>query len=131
MLEKYPKDVKLVIKQFPLPMHRFARSASIAALAADKQGKFWEFHEKLFANQRSLNEAKVQEIAKELGLNMEKFNQDLKDPAVETLIDRDINNACQVNVRGTPTIFVNGKLLTNRSVQGFQQAIDAELMKKK
>lgn len=131
MLEKYPKDVKLVIKQFPLPMHRFSRSASIAALAAGRQGKFWEFHEKLFANQRGLNDAKVQEIAKELGLDMEKFNQDLKDPAIETLIDRDINNARQVNVRGTPTIFVNGKLLTNRSVQGFQHAIDAELMKKK
>ena len=119
------------MKHFPLPMHRFARKAAIAALAAGKQGKFWEFHERLYANQRSLNEAKVQEIARELGLNMDQFNQDLKDPGIESLIDRDSNNARQAGVRGTPTIFVNGKLLKNRTIPGFQQAIDAELRKKK
>ena len=131
MLEKYPNDVKLVIKHFPLPMHDYARKAAIAALAAGKQGKFWEVHEKLFANQNDLSDAKVEAIAGEIGLDMEQFNKDLKDPAIASLIDRDMNNGRQANVQGTPTIFVNGKLLNQRSLQGFQQAIEAELKKKK
>jgi protein-disulfide isomerase len=131
VLEKYPNDVKLVVKHFPLPMHGYAKKAAIAALAAGKQGKFWEIHEKLFANQKNLSDAKVEAIAGELGLNMEQFNRDLKDPVIASLIDRDMNNGQQANVRGTPTIFVNGKLLNQRGLQGFQQAIDAELKKRK
>ena len=131
MLEKYPNDVKLVVKQFPLPMHNYARKAATAAVAAGKQGKFWEMHEKLFANQRELSDAKVEAIAQEIGLNMEQFDKDLKDPAIASLIDRDINNGRQANVQGTPTIFVSGKLLNQRSLQGFQQAIEAKLKEKK
>lgn len=131
MLEKYPNDVKLVVKHFPLPMHVYARKAAIAALAAGRQGRFWEIHEKLFANQKDLSDAKVEAIAQELGLNMEQFNKDLKDSAIASLIDRDINNGREANVQGTPTIFVSGKLLNQRSLQGFQQAIEADLKKKK
>ena len=112
-------------------MHGYARKAAIAALAAAKQGKFLEIHEKLFANQRDLSDAKVEVIAREIGLNLEQFNEDLKDPAIASLIDRDMNNGRQANVQGTPTIFVSGKLLNQRSLQGFQQAIEAELKKKK
>ncbi len=103
----------------------------MAALAAGKQGKFWEMHEKLFANQKELSDAKVEAIAREIGLNMGQFDKDLKDPAIASLIDRDMNSGRQANVRGTPTIFVNGRLLKQRSPQGFQQAIEAELKKKK
>lgn len=131
VLEKYPKEVKLVMKHLPLTIHAFAKKASVAALAAGKQGKFWEYHDKLFANQNSLNDSKVQEIAKELGLNLEQFNQDLKDPKLESLIERDMNDAQQVDVRGIPTIFVNGKVLSNRTLQGFQQVIESELKKKR
>ena len=131
MLEKYPNDVKLVVKHFPLPMHSFARKAAVAALAAGKQGKFWEIHEKLFANQKDLSDAKVEATVKEIGLNMEKFNQDLKDPAIASLIDRDMSDGRAIGVQGTPTIFVNGRLFNQRNLQGFQQAIEAELKKKK
>lgn len=112
-------------------MHPYARKAAIAALAAGKQGKFWEMHHELFANQKDLGDAKVEAIAKQLGLKMEKFNQDLKDPGIASLIDRDVSSAAQTNVQGTPTIFVNGRLLTQRSLPGFQQAIEAELKKGK
>ena len=112
-------------------MHAYAKSAAIAAMAAGKQGKFWEMHEKLFANQKTLSDAKVEAIARELGLNMEQFSKDLKDPATTSLIDRDIKSGQQINVQGTPTIFINGKLSSQRTLQGFQQAIDAELKKKK
>jgi protein-disulfide isomerase len=131
VLEKFSKDVKLVIKQYPLPMHPYARKAAIAALAAWKQGKFWEMHHELFTNQKDLSDAKVEAIAKQLGLKMEKFNQDLKDPSIGSLIDKDVSSAAQVNVQGTPTIFVNGRVLLQRSLPGFQQAIEAELKKGK
>jgi len=62
---------------------------------------------------------------------MEQLDQDLKDPAIGFLIDRDINNGRQANVQGTPTIFINGKVFNQRSLQGFQYAIEAELKKKK
>lgn len=129
MLEKYPKDVKLVIKHFPI--HSFARKVAIAALAAGKQGKFWEIHEKLFANQKELSDAKVETIAQELGLNMGQFKQDLKNSGIGSLIDRDFDDGLHANIRGTPTIFVNGKLLSKESLLGFQQAIESELKKKR
>ena len=103
----------------------------MAALAAGKQGKFWEIHEKLFASQMDLSDTKVEGIGKEIGLNMEQFSKDLQDPGIASLIDRDISNANQANVAGTPTIFVNGRLLNQRSLQGFEQAIEAELKKKR
>ena len=131
MLEKYPKEAKLVIKHYPLPSHRFAEKAAVAALAANRQGKFWEFHNQLFTNQASLNDAKVQEIAKELGLNLDQFNQDLSDPGLKLIVEREINHARQAEIRGVPAIFVNGKLLTKRSPQDFQQAVENELRKKK
>ena len=129
MLEKYPNDVKLVIKHFPLQIHNYARKAAIAALAAGKQGKFWEAHEKLFANQSDLNDTKVEAIAGELGLDMEKFKKDLQDPAIASIIDRDMNDGLKANVQGTPSIFINGKLLNQRNY--LLQAVEAALKKKK
>ena len=129
MSEKYPNDVKLVIKHFPLSMHEYARKAAIAALAAGRQGKFWEAHEKLFANHNDLNDAKVEAIAGELSLDMEKFKKDLQDPAIASLIDRDLNDGMKANVQGTPTIFINGKLLNQRNL--LLQAVEAALKKKK
>ena len=80
VLEKYPNEVKMVYKNFPLRNHRFARPAAIAALAAERQGKFWEFHDLLFENYNRLSAEKIQEIARELNLDMDKFEQDQKDP---------------------------------------------------
>ena len=131
MLEKYPNDVKLVMKHFPLPSHAFAKKASIVALAAARQGKFWEMHEKLYAAQKELNDAKIEAIAQEIGLDMQRFNADLKDPGIWSLIVRDMQDGRQAEVRGTPTIFINGKLLTQRSLPGFTEAIEAELKKKR
>jgi protein-disulfide isomerase len=130
VLDKYPNNVKLVIKNFPLPSHKFAYKAATGALAANIQGKFWEFHSKLFKNYNAINDTKIQDIAKELGLNMEKFNKDMQSQAIKSLISRDLDNGRQVGVRGTPTIFINGKTLRNRSIPGIYQVIEAELKKK-
>jgi FKBP-type peptidyl-prolyl cis-trans isomerase 2 len=129
LLEKYAKDLKVVIKHFPLPSHRFAQRAATGALAADRQGKFWEFHHKLFESVSSLNEGKMQDIARELGLDMERFNKDLSDPDIQGLIKRDLAEGMKAEVGGTPAIFVNGKSLKNRSIEGFEQMIDQEVKK--
>ena len=130
MLDKYPNNVKLVVKNFPLPSHKFAHKAATAALAANVQGKFWEFHSQLFKNYNVINDTKIQDIAKELGLDMEKFNKDMQSPAIKSLIARDMDNGIQIGVRGTPTIFINGKTLSNRSLPEIFQVIEAELKKK-
>lgn len=127
VLEKYPKDVKLVYKNFPLDFHKIARKAAAAVLAANEQGKFWEYHEKLFANISALNDAKIQAIAKELKLDMERFNKTMQDKTVLDLINRDVTEAQRIGVNSTPSVFVNGKPLKDRSLQGFQDMIDDEL----
>ena len=132
MLDKYPKKVKLVIKNFPLSsIHPFAYKAAVAALAAHDQGKFWEFHHKLFENYRALNDAKIQEIAKELKFDMERFNKAMQDPSIQKLITRDMKEGQQAGIKKIPIIFVNGKLLKKTSLQGIEDLIEAELKKKK
>lgn len=132
MLEQYPNDVKLVFKNFPLTrIHKSAMNAAIAALAAHQQGKFWEFHSQLFENYNQLSDAKFDEIAQSLGLNMEQFKQDMQNPALSAIVQRDLQDGVAAGVRGTPSIFINGRMLQQRSLPGFKQIIDAELAKKK
>jgi len=130
VLAKHPKEVKLVIKNFPLNFHKYARKAAAFALAADRQGKFEEFHTKLFENSSALSDAKVEEIAKGLGLDMAKLKKDMADPAIERQISKDIADGAAAGVRGTPTVFINGKLLKKRGVEGMEELIRAALRKK-
>jgi protein-disulfide isomerase len=129
VLEKNPNQVKLVFKNFPLRNHKFAMPAAIASLAAGKQGKFWEFHDLLFKDHNRLNEQKVKEIAQQLNLDMEKFEKDRKDPRIRAMINRDLVEGNQAGVRGTPTVFINGRLLRNRTMAGFQELIEKALKK--
>lgn len=130
VLAKYPKDVKVVFKQFPLTMHKQAQSAALASLAAHRQGKFWQYHDLLFENQKALSEAKYTELAKRLGLDLERFNRDYKAPTTQQIIDRDMADAQLAGVRGTPTIFVNGRRLKERNIKDLQQMIGQELGKR-
>ena len=127
VLEKNPKTVKIVFKNFPIRSHKFARKAAVAALAADRQGKFWEFHDELFNNYNRLNEEKVQEIAAKLKLNKAQFEKDRKDPLLLEQVRHDFNEGIQAGVRGVPAVFVNGRKLKDRSLKKFQALIDNEL----
>jgi len=132
VLEQYPNDVKLVFKNFPLTrIHKAAMNASIAALAANQQEKFWEYHSELFKNYNKLNDTMFDEIATNLGLDMEQFKVDMQNPAIAGLVQRDLKDGVAVGVRGTPSIFVNGRKLNQRSLPGFKAVIDAELKKTK
>ena len=129
VLEKYPEEVKIVFKNFPLNNHKFAKKAATAALAAGSQGKFWEFHDLLFKNYNRLNDKKIRNIAIELGLDMVKFDKKTKDPLIQERISRDLRDGNRADVRGTPTVFINGKRLRDRTLPGFQKVIDRELQK--
>lgn len=130
VLKQYPTQVKLVFKHYPLPMHSNALPAAKAAMAAHRQGKFWEMHALLFANQRQLQPDKIKELAQQAGLDMAKFEADMNSPEVQRDLQDDQRLATSALVRGTPTLFVNGKLLQNRSLDGFKQAIDQALKQK-
>ena len=131
VLETYPKEVKLVFMNFPLRSHKFARQAAAASLAADRQGKFWEFHDRLFNHYNRLNDEKIREIAVDLGLNMDEFEKDTKDPKLLAKINQDVRIGISVGVKGIPSIFINGRLLKNRSLKRFQAVIEKELKKVK
>lgn len=131
MFEKYSKEMKLVFKNFPLRNHKFAWPAAIAALAANKQGKFWELHDQLYENYNRLSDQKIREIAQQVGLDMEKFDKDMKAPELKAIVERDFQEGARIGVRGIPTIFVNGRQLKNRSFQGFQAAIEKELARER
>jgi protein-disulfide isomerase len=130
VLADYPSGVQHVFKQFPLTqIHPHAMHAAKASIAAQKQGKFWEFHEVLFENYRALQPEKVQEYAKAAGLDMQRFERDLAAPETQKQVDEDMRLARATGVRGTPTLFVGGKRLMNRSKDGFKAMIDPELKK--
>lgn len=126
VLENNPDTVKLVFKNMPLKFHKFADSSARAALAAFKQGKFWEFHDELFGAEK-LSDEVINNIAVELGLDIAQFNNDMNSPEIKQIISKDLLDAQKAGVTGTPTIFVNGKKLKNRSPAGFQAMIDQEL----
>jgi len=127
VVEKYPGKVKLAFKNFPLSSHRNARNAALTALAANRQGKFWNVHDLLYENYNSLNPQKIDALAAQTGLDMEQLKKDRVDPQLNAQISKDIEEGTNVGVRGTPTIFVNGRLLQERSMAGFSQLIEEEL----
>ncbi|MDT7945227.1 DsbA family protein [Synechococcus sp. R55.6] len=102
-------EVTLVYKHLPLTsIHPEAMSAARAAWAAQRQGKFWEFHDELFANQSQLGDGFYVATAEKLGLNIEKFNRDRRSRAAERAIQRDIDLASQLGIGGTPHFILNG-----------------------
>ena len=101
----------------------------MAALAAGNQGKFWEFHDRLFINYDQLNDQNIKKIAIDLGFDTAEFEKQTRDPEILTKIRQDIQDANQVGVNRVPTIFINGRRLKNWSPEGFQIIIDKELKK--
>jgi len=129
VLAAYPQQVRMVFKQFPLSMHKFAQPAAIASLAARNQGKFWPLHDQLFENYNKLSAARIRELAASVGLDMGKYDRDVANPALQQEIAADLQLGTQAGVRGTPAVYINGKLLKERSFNGFKQEIDAALKK--
>ena len=129
MLEKFPLQVKLVFKSFPLRKHKYAKKAAVAAFAARRQGKFWEYHDLLFENIDTLSDQKFLEIARELGLDLERFEKDINDLKIVARINQDIRLGAHMGVRGTPTVFINGRVSRARTLEALEAAVKDELKK--
>jgi len=129
--EVYGDKVAVAFKHYPLPFHPNAKPAAIAAMAAHRQGKFWEMHDKMFSNQQALSKDSYISWAKELGLNVDKFTKDLDDPELAKWVDDDMAEGSKFGVNGTPASFVNGRLISGaQPFEAFQAIIDEELKKK-
>jgi len=127
-LAAYPKEVRFVYKQFPLEqIHPNAMNASKASLAASKQGKFWEMHDELFKIAKDLSMPNIRQKAEELKLDLKKFDADMAAPETEKAVRDDLAAGRTADVTGTPTIFINGKRVTNRSVDGMKAMVDEAL----
>ena len=129
VLERYPGKVQVVFKHFPLRSHAFAAKAAAAATAAHRQGKFWEFHDRLFSRYNSLDDTVLKEIAAAAGLDVRKWEEDMKDPALVLAVERDVAEGIRAGVRGTPTVFINGKVVRTRRIDAMTESIDKELAK--
>ena len=123
--ERYPKQVRIVYRNLPLDsIHPNARPAAEAAACADAQGRFWEFHDRLFANQRALAPEDLQRYAKEIGLDMAAFDQCVKDRKSQAKVDGDLAAANEAASNagkrglGTPAFFVNGDPALGREARG-------------
>lgn len=101
--------VRVVHMNFPLGGHIHAMAAARAALAAGRQGKFWEMHEKLFENQNALETADIDRYARELGLDLQRFHADIAAPEIEAEIQRTRREGERLQLQGTPTIYINGR----------------------
>lgn len=128
VLNKNEGKVKIVFKNLPLKIHDLAQPAALAALAADKQGKFWEYHDKLFA-EKKIEQPDFERIANELDLDLVKFKEDMKSNELINHLRSDMVEAQQNGITSTPTIFINGRKLKQRSLNGFQTLIDDEMKK--
>jgi len=125
--EKFPEEVRVVHKTYPLQSHRFALKAAQTALAAREQGKFREIHEKLHENHRVLNDEKIAEIARGLGLDMEKLNRDRNSPSVQSIISRDFNEGRRIGIRGIPTVLINGRIAERYGLAELEAMVEEEL----
>lgn len=115
VLTKYGENLRFVYRHFPLPSHEFGFISAQAAEAAGLQGKFWEMHDKLFDQSPDLKKENLLTLAKELGLNLDKFNSDLDSDAVRQKVLNDQSDGNSLGVNATPTFFVNGKKLVGSS----------------
>ncbi len=125
----YPDKVKIVFKNFPLSMHKFAMSAAIGGVAAHKQGQFWPMHDLLFENAADLNEDNLLKYAESLGLDMDKFTADILAPETGRQVKSDMMAGRSAGVRGTPSIFINGRHIKRRTLNEIKRVIDEELKK--
>ena len=129
--KKYAGKVRVVMKQFPLTtLHPMARPAALAAIAAGRQGKYWEMHDRLFSSPQ-LDPDTLEKYARELGLDVGRWKADQQDPRVAAVITRDMELGGNVAVSGTPAFFVNGRRLPGGAapLEQFSTLIDEELAK--
>jgi protein-disulfide isomerase len=106
---EFPRDLAIVFRNFPLNIHPQAFPAAVAAECAGEQGAFWEYHDKLFAEEGELNETKLVDLAKSLGLDAARFSTCLNSTPPRQQVEADLREATGLNLPGSPTVFLNGR----------------------
>jgi len=128
VLTDYKGKVRLAWHDLPLPFHQNAMPAAMAARAAAEQGKFWDMHDKLFANQTNLDRPSLDKYAQEIGLNMSKYKAAMESEKFKKEISADSDAGAKIGARGTPAFFINGKFLSGaQPYEAFKAKIDEEL----
>ena len=133
----YGSKIKMIFRNFPLPMHDKAYDAAVAAEAAGLQGKFWDMHNQLFTNQQAWsgpsanNKQMWADYAQKMGLNAQQWQSDMAGIAAKSRVDQDIARGKAIGVGSTPSVYINGALIPfpEVNVPSLRKIIDAELQK--
>jgi protein-disulfide isomerase len=125
---RYGDKVRIVFRDFPLPIHPLATKAAEAARCANVQGKFWDYHDRLFANQQALSEGDLKRHARDLGLDAVAFATCLDTGTFAAAVQADLTEGRSYGIGSTPTFFINGRLISGAlPLEAFSQVIDEEL----
>jgi protein-disulfide isomerase len=128
IVDEFHNDVRVYFKHYPLPQHTNARLAAEAAVAAHKQGKFWVFQDKLWDKQDELSPAVIEKIAKDSGLDVVKFRQDLDAPAIKDRVQKDRLEGQTLGLQATPTVYIDGREYTDpKDTESLREWIKEEL----
>ncbi len=138
VLQEYSGKIKLEYRHYPLPFHKFAPKASVAAECAGEQGKFWQMHEKLYKNQKNLQESDLEKYAREIVPDLEKFKACFSAGGYLDKINKQKSMGDKDKISGTPSFFINGRVIENSkdknylpTIDDFRREINAELEKNK
>jgi protein-disulfide isomerase len=130
VLDAYPRQVRLCFKHFPLSGHTNSRLAAEAATAAHKQGKFWPYSDKVWANADNLTPAVLEKIAKEVGLDVARWRGDMNSDEVKGAVNQDKSDGTALGINSTPTIYINGRKYAGRhDIESITDWVDEELGK--
>lgn len=128
MLDTYGDKVRIVYRDFPLPNHPQATPAAEAALCAHEQGKFWEYHDKIFENQRALEDENLKQFARDLELDAGRFDQCFDSRSFKATVEEGYAEAGALGINATPAFFINGRFLSGaQPFDAFKTIIDDEL----
>ena len=131
VLKAYPNDVKLIFKQFPLEMHSQAALAAAAALAAHRQGKFWQLHDAMYADRTHLSRQNILAMAGTVGLDVKRFQQDWDSPAIKQAVTREQAEGEKIGVDATPTVYIDGqKYNGDLALDAIRPIIEKEIKRK-
>jgi protein-disulfide isomerase len=127
IVNEYSGKVRLVVRDFPLDQHTHALKAAEAAEAAREQGKYWEYTALMFKNQSALEIDKLKEYATQLGLDRKRFDASLDSGKYSDKVQQDLQEGYRLGVNATPTVFINGRRMRERTPEFLKSVIDATL----
>ncbi len=129
ILHEFGDKIRLVVRDFPLDQHAQAAKAAEAAEAAREQGRYWEYSALLFANQTALAVEDLKKYASQLGLDRQKFDAALDSGQFAEKVQRDLLEGDKLGINGTPTVFINGRQIRDKTYENLKAAIEAALKK--